>query len=73
MTQRVLPYHDRHLDGLGDYLLGVLPQGRSPRRGMTGKALAGDVPFRWRTDFDYSWMGGWLKNQDGRGRAQLSS
>ena len=31
---------------------------------MTGKALAGELPFRWRTDFDYSWMGGWLKNQE---------
>jgi Zn-dependent M28 family amino/carboxypeptidase len=30
---------------------------------MSGKAVAGEVPFRWRTDMDYSWMGGWRKNQ----------
>ena len=28
---------------------------------MTGQALAGELPFRWQTDFDYSWMGGWLQ------------
>ena len=62
-TQRVLPYHDRHLERLGDQLLAYYRQ-MIAAASMTGKALAGDVPFRWRTDFDYSWMGGWLKNQD---------
>ena len=33
---------------------------------MTGKALAGDVPFHWRTDFDYSWTGGWRDEPGGR-------
>ena len=33
---------------------------------MTGKALAGEVPFHWRTDFDFPWPDGWLDNQDGR-------
>src|SRR5262249_58736463 len=32
-----------------------------------GKALVGDLPFRWQTDFDFSWMGGWLDNQQGTG------
>jgi hypothetical protein len=32
---------------------------------MSEKVLAGEMPFRWRTDLDYSWMGGWRKNQDG--------
>src|SRR5262249_18005122 len=27
--------------------------------------LAGEIPFKWRTDFDFSWMGGWLANQLG--------
>ena len=36
----------------------------SPSAGLTGKALVGDLPFRWRTDFDFAWMGGWLKNQE---------
>ena len=33
---------------------------------MTGKALAGEIPFHWRTDFDFPWADGWLGNQDGR-------
>ena len=33
---------------------------------MKGKALAGEIPFRWRTDFDFPWAGGWEENQDGR-------
>ena len=33
---------------------------------MRGKALAGELPFTWRTDFDYDWMGGWKSNQAGQ-------
>ena len=32
---------------------------------MTDQAWAGELPFHWRTEFDYSWQGGWLGNQDG--------
>jgi Zn-dependent M28 family amino/carboxypeptidase len=32
---------------------------------MRGRALAGDLPFRWRTDFEFSWMDGWQANQKG--------
>ncbi len=64
VTQRTLTYHGRHLDALGDYLLAYYDR-KIAAAGMAGQALAGEVPFRWRTDFDYSWMGGWLKNQDG--------
>src|SRR5262249_265868 len=38
---------------------------------LTGKALAGEMPFRWRTDMDYSWMGGWRKNQDAEAERNL--
>lgn len=62
-TQRMLPYQERHLDRLGDILLEYYEK-KIAAADMTGKALAGDVPFRWRTDLDYSWMGGWRKNQD---------
>src|SRR5262249_9708934 len=62
-TQRMLPYRERHLDRLGDVLLAYY-QKRIAAAKMSGKALAGEVPFRWRTDLDYSWMGGWRKNQD---------
>jgi hypothetical protein len=62
-TRRVLPYRERHLDRLGDQLLAYYEK-KIAAAEMTGKALAGDVPFRWRTDMDYPWMGGWKKNQD---------
>ena len=63
ITQRVLTYEGRHLEGLGDYLLAYYERKIAAAK-MAGKALAGEVPFQWRTDFDYSWMGGWLKNQE---------
>ena len=62
-TQLRLPYYDRHLERLGDQLLAFYAK-KIAAANMTGKALAGDVPFRWRTDMDYSWMGGWRKNQE---------
>lgn len=63
ISQRMLPYHERHLDRLGDILLAYY-QKKIEAAEMAGQALAGDIPFRWRTDMDYSWMGGWRKNQD---------
>jgi hypothetical protein len=62
-TQRMLPYRERHLERLGDQLL-VYYEKKIAAAKMTGKALAGDVPFRWHTDMEYSWMGGWQKNKD---------
>jgi hypothetical protein len=62
ITLRMLPYHERHLDNIGDYLLEYYERKVTAAR-MRGKALVGTIPFRWRTDLDYSWMGGWLKNQ----------
>jgi hypothetical protein len=70
VTQRLLPYHERQLEGLGDFLLAHYSRAIATA-GLTGKALAGEVPFRWRTDFDYSWMGGWLKNQDSAAERDL--
>jgi hypothetical protein len=35
---------------------------------MEGKAIAGDLPFRWETDFEFDWMGGWRSNQEGEER-----
>jgi hypothetical protein len=69
-TQRMLPYRDRHLDGVGDVLLAYYRKKIAAAQ-MTGKALAGDVPFRWRTDMDYSWMGGWRNNQDAEAERDL--
>ena len=33
---------------------------------MAGRALVGELPFRWQTDFHFPWWGGWAKNQDRR-------
>ncbi len=63
VTQRFLSYQGRHLENVGDYLLSYYEQKVAAAQ-LTGKALVGDVPFQWRTDFDYAWMGGWLKNQE---------
>jgi hypothetical protein len=62
-TQSELPYFDRQLDALGDFLLGYYDKQIAAAR-LRGKATAGSLPFRWHTDFDYSWMGGWLMNQE---------
>jgi hypothetical protein len=69
-TRRMLPYRERHLDRLGDQLLAYYEKKIAAAQ-MTGKALAGDVPFRWRTDMDYSWMGGWQKNQGAEAERDL--
>jgi hypothetical protein len=61
-TQNALPYRERHLDGVADWLLDYHRK-LIADAGLTGKVLAGEMPFRWRTDMDYSWMGGWRKNQ----------
>jgi Zn-dependent M28 family amino/carboxypeptidase len=36
--------------------------------GMEGRALAGDLPFSWKTDFDFKSFGGWKISQEGSGR-----
>ena len=69
-TRRVIPYRERHLDQLGDKLLAYYEKKIAAAK-MTGKALAGDVPFRWRTAMDYPWMGGWQKNQDAEAERNL--
>jgi hypothetical protein len=61
-TQRELPYFDRQLDALGDYLLSYYDS-QIAKAKLKGKARAGSLPLWWRTDFDFSWMGGWLLNQ----------
>jgi hypothetical protein len=64
-TQAALKHPGRDLEPLSAYLLHYhLDQ--IAAHGMQGRALAGDLPFVWRTDFDFPWMGGWLDNQRGR-------
>src|SRR5262249_46645049 len=69
-TQRILPYHERHLDRLGDVLLAYY-QKKIAAVKMSGKALAGVMPFRLRTHLDYSLMGGWRKSQEGEPERDL--
>jgi hypothetical protein len=64
-TRAALRHHRRDLEPLGAHLLDYYT-GLIQSRGMAGRALAGELPFVWRTDFDYPWMGGWADNQTGR-------
>jgi len=66
-TQKMLKHKKRDLDALGDWLLSRYRK-LIAGHGMQGKALAGDLPFQWQTDFDYPWMNGWLANQVGKTR-----
>ncbi len=63
-TQKRLKHHHRDLEALGDYLLAYYRRVVA-EAGMRGKALVGDLPFQWKTDFNFDWWGGWVKNQDG--------
>jgi hypothetical protein len=63
-TRSFLAHHHRDLEALGDYLLKHYAKAIDSA-GMAGKALLGELPFRWETDFRFSWSGGWLRNQDG--------
>jgi hypothetical protein len=65
VTLSLLKHHHRDLEALGDYLLSYYRR-KVTAAGMAGKALVGDLPFCWRTDFDFSWSGGWQHNQEGR-------
>lgn len=62
VTQSRLKHSARDLEALGDYLLAHYAREIAAKK-MNGKALAGDLPFAWRTDFDFNWSGGWLDNQ----------
>ena len=63
-SQKLLKHKKRDLGALGDWLLSYYRR-LITKYGMQGKALAGDLPFQWHTDFDFSWMGGWNANQLG--------
>jgi hypothetical protein len=61
-TEKLLSHLSRDLEPLGDYLLAYYRR-LVKRAGTGGKALVGELPFTWRTDFAFDWMDGWLKNQ----------
>jgi hypothetical protein len=64
VTQATLKHHHRDLEALGDYLLAYYSRAIA-RAGLERTAWAGEHAFTWRTDFNYSWWGGWLHNQEG--------
>ncbi|HWU25043.1 MAG TPA: M28 family peptidase [Rhizomicrobium sp.] len=61
-TQSRLPWYTRDLELLGDFLLDHY---RKRARQNSVPALVGEMPFRWRTDFEFSWMDGWRLSQSG--------
>jgi hypothetical protein len=63
-TRLMLNHQRRDLEVLGDHLLAYYTKAVA-ESGLTGKALVGDLPFRWQTDFNFAWMNGWVLNQEG--------
>jgi len=64
-TQTHLSHHHRDLEKLGNFLLSR-HQKAIVNAQMEGKAVYGELPFRWETDFDFSAFGGWKNNQEGK-------
>jgi hypothetical protein len=55
----------RDLEQLGDYLIGRYHKSIADS-GMEGKAIVGELAFKWNTLFDFTQYGGWLGNQTGK-------
>src|SRR5258708_416207 len=66
VTHAKLAHHQRDLEPLGDYLIERHRQAIA-EAGMEGKAFCGDLPFQWRTDFEFSGYGGWRTSFDNKG------
>jgi hypothetical protein len=66
-TQGLVRHHQRDLEQLGDYLIERHRQAIAAA-GMEDRAVVGDLPFRWQTDFDFAPFGGWKINQTGPAR-----
>ncbi|MCL4510873.1 MAG: M28 family peptidase [Bacteroidetes bacterium] len=66
-TLQRVDHHHRDLEQLGEYLIGRHRQAIADA-GMEGKAVVGELPFRWQTDFDFPLFGGWKINQEGHER-----
>ncbi len=61
-TQQRLKHNHRDLEALGDHLLEYY-RDTIKAQDMAGRVLVGELPFTWRTEFDYGWQGGWVENQ----------
>jgi hypothetical protein len=49
------------LDKLGDYFMDRHTKAITDA-GMEGKAICGELPFKWKTDFEFPAFGGWVEN-----------
>jgi hypothetical protein len=65
ISQSLMKHHHRDLEALGNHLLDYYRR-LVAKHGMAGRAIVGDLPFHWDTQFPFSWLGGWLGNQEGR-------
>ncbi len=63
-TLSLVRRNKRDLEQLGDYLIERYHRIIS-EAGMEGQAMVGELPFKWRTLFDFTQYGGWLGNQNG--------
>ncbi|MCX6282260.1 MAG: M28 family peptidase [Bacteroidetes bacterium] len=57
-------HKERDLHRLGEYLLASHRKAIA-EAGMKGQAEAGELPFKWETDFDFTQFGGWKANHEG--------
>jgi hypothetical protein len=64
VTMNFLQHGHRDLEQLGDYLI-TRHLHAIAEVGMGKKAICGELPFTWKTDFDFSAFGGWKRNQQG--------
>ncbi len=64
-TRAHLKHPHRDLERLGAHLLEHHAKAIADA-GMSGRALCGELPFRWATDFDFPLFGGWQSNQSGQ-------
>lgn len=53
----------RDLEKLGEYLI-ERHRKSITETGMAGLAICAEMPFNWKTDFEYSLFGGWIRNQN---------
>jgi hypothetical protein len=63
-TLSLVHKHKRDLEALGNYLIQRYND-EIATASMQGKAMVGELPFRWHTLFDFLQYGGWVDNQKG--------
>jgi hypothetical protein len=63
-TRKKIKHPHRDLHALGDYLI-QRHENAIREAGLEGVAFVGELPFKWKTDYDFTGFGGWLRNQDG--------